>query len=335
MLSHGSLRFALMALLIACLACGIGGDQQATALALAESILRTATAAADNAFDAAANLQTAQAVATARRASAEATRAAASGLSESDRAATATALAPILAELPIYGLDPTQGRIGWTHPPQTLEVEGYQQYDYANRFMGTIARDFVVSADITWNTTGGLAGCGFVLRSDGALEALDQYLVIATRAVNGRVIFSTMVDGEVKNGIDHYAYGLDPDFDWRNDTTNRLTVVAQGSVFTLYTNGAKIGEVVAGQPPSMPLLPTAPQNPPPGAGAAALAEYQRQLDEYLKVVDQMQANFRARLAEYQKDIPLFDRGFVAMVALSESGRTVCQFDNAWLWLLED
>jgi hypothetical protein len=30
----------------------------------------------------------------------------------------------------------------------------------------------------------------------------------------------------------------------------------------------------------------------------------------------------------------FERGFIAMVAMSESGRTICQFDNAWLWLLD-
>jgi hypothetical protein len=30
----------------------------------------------------------------------------------------------------------------------------------------------------------------------------------------------------------------------------------------------------------------------------------------------------------------FDLGFVAMVALSESGLTTCQFDNSWMWVLE-
>jgi hypothetical protein len=30
----------------------------------------------------------------------------------------------------------------------------------------------------------------------------------------------------------------------------------------------------------------------------------------------------------------FERGFVAMVVLSESGRSVCEFNNTWLWLIE-
>ncbi len=30
----------------------------------------------------------------------------------------------------------------------------------------------------------------------------------------------------------------------------------------------------------------------------------------------------------------FGRGFVAMLAMSESGQTQCLFHNAWLWLIE-
>ena len=116
---------------------------------------------------------------------------------------------------------------------------------------------------------------------------------------------------------------------------NRLTVVGRGNVFTLYTNGTLIGEVVAGERPRMPVLPALPVPPPPRASAAARAGYGDELEEHESVVEDIQANFRARLAEFRKEIPLFERDFVAMVALSESGRTVCQYDNAWLWLLDD
>lgn len=30
-----------------------------------------------------------------------------------------------------------------------------------------------------------------------------------------------------------------------------------------------------------------------------------------------------------------EKGFVAFVALNESGYTDCQYDNAWLWLMEE
>ena len=34
------------------------------------------------------------------------------------------------------------------------------------------------------------------------------------------------------------------------------------------------------------------------------------------------------------DASAYEKGFVAMVALSESGRTVCEFDNTWLWVIQ-
>ncbi len=48
----------------------------------------------------------------------------------------------------------------------------------------------------------------------------------------------------------------------------------------------------------------------------------------------MRANFRARRRAYETYNTEFERGFVTMVAFSESGQTTCRFDNAWLWLIE-
>ena len=149
--------------------------------------------------------------------------------------ATAAAYAPILAELPKYGVDPSAGRMGWIHPPVTLEVEGFMQYDYINHFIATVAGDFVVSGDITWDAIGAASGCGFVLRSDGKEAALNQYLTIMTRVASGHVLFATMAEGEVVTGQDIYAQGHDPNFNWQNQATNRLTVVGRGNqVLDLY-----------------------------------------------------------------------------------------------------
>lgn len=193
--------------------------------------------------------------------------------------ATATAVAPILAELPSYGVDPADGEVAWIHPPVTIEATGYMTYTYANRRIATVAEDFVLSADITWNTRFGTTGCGFVLRSDGNEEGYDQYIVLATRASSGAVLFTIMEDGEVKrNEISNInAGGLDPAFEWQNDTTNNMTIVARGNTFEIYTNGTKLDEVT----PSI----------------------------------------------------AFERGFVAFVALNESGTTTCHYDNGWLWLI--
>jgi hypothetical protein len=308
--------------------------QEATAQALGQSIAQTATAAAETAFNPEANRQTAEAAATAFSESASTTEAAQAALNQEAQAATAVAVAPIQAELPKYGIDPANGRLGWIHPPLELNAEGYMQYDYGNVFLGTVAEDFVVSADITWNTQYGTAACGFVLRSDGNEEAFNQYLVLATRGGNGRVIFNTMAQGEVLDGYDLYAYRLDPEFDWRNDTTNRITVVGRGSTFTIFTNGTEIGVINAGEPPPAPYIPPAPDKPDEDAEPEVQEGYAVAKEEYDKAVAQIWGNYNARLSVYEDHGTEYPRGFIAMVALNESGYTNCKYNNTWLWLLD-
>ncbi len=324
----------LLAALYGCSSNDAVTDQQATAQALGQSIAQTATAAAETAFNPEANRQTAEAEATAFSEAASATEAAQAGLNQEALDATATAVAPIQAELPNYNIDPSNGRVGWIHPPLELNAEGYMQYDYGNIFLGTVAEDFVVSADITWNTQYGTAACGFVLRSDGNEEAFNQYLVLATRGGNGRVIFNTMAQGEVLDGYDLYAYRLDPEFDWQNDTTNRLTIVGRGSTFTIFTNGTEIGVINAGEPPPAPYIPPAPDKPGEDAEPEVQEAYAVAKGEYDKAVGQIWANYNNRLSVYEDHGTEYPRGFIAMVALNESGYTNCKFDNAWLWLLD-
>jgi hypothetical protein len=330
------LSFVIISFLaIAVSACSGGAsNQEATAQALSESFSLTSTAAAADAFSANDNLATVQAQATQSSQDIAATQSAANQLSSEVQSATATAVAPLIAELPAYGVDPSDGYMAWIHPPVTLDIQGYLQYDYANYFIGTTATDFVISADITWDTSYGTSGCGFVLRSDGNEDALNQYLAIATRGGNGRVIFSSMVEGEVENAIDHYAYGKDPLFDWQNGTTNRITVVARGEIFSIYTNGTKVGEVAAGKPPVL-VLPLPPVAPPEGSSNDIQEKYELELKEYDDLVAQMTTRHQQNIAIYQPDTPYFERGFVALVALSESGRTICQFDNTWLWIMNE
>jgi hypothetical protein len=327
-----SIMSAILALGLA--ACGGGASApEMTAQALGQSISLTATAGASDGFDAQADLQTAVAQATEQAAAAVATQAALAGLDAEAAAATATVEAPIRAELPLYGIDPANGHVAWIHPPTALTVTGYLQHDYVNDFIGTVAQNFVVSTDITWDTTTGLAGCGLVLRSNGNQDALSQYLVIATRGANGHVVFNSMLDGKLRNGIDFYAYGLDPNFDSHNGTTNRLTVVGRGNTFTIFTNGVQIGQVVAGDQPVL-VLPVAPTQPPANASAEQQTKFDQEVSKHEALVASIQSNFKPNLAVVQSETPYFERGFVAMVALNESGTTNCQFNNAWLWIVD-
>ena len=249
--------------------------------------------------------------------------------------ATAVAFAPILATLPKYGVDPSEGRIGWVHPPVSLDASGYHHFEYVNYYIGTLAQDFVISADITWNTVGSTSGCGFVMRSDGNENALDQYVAIITRVASGHFLFSTMSDGEVVTGRDIYARYTDKTFRWENDTTNRLTIVGRGNRFWVYTNDTLIGEIDPSAPPPQPNFPPEPEKPANQSDPQAMALYEQQKIEHAAIVEQMKAEYATRMRAYNGADTVFERGFMALVALSESGRsTTCKFDNGWLFLID-
>lgn len=319
--------FILLILLLLLTACGMGGNNAATEStleAISNQVRETGTASAQQGQDPFSVVETAQAAATQ-----------ALVLSPDSMTATAQAFAPILAELPKYGVDPSQGRLGWVHPPVSLDASGFRQFEYINYFLGTVAADFVISADITWDTVGSTSGCGFVLRSDGNQAAFNQYLAIITRVSSGHFLFATMANGDVVTGRDIYAYNRDKNFKWQNQTTNRLTVVGRGNRFYIYTNDTLIGEI----DPSAPLpglaLPPEPERPADQSDAQAMAEYQARKNEYDLVVQQMRADYARRQRAVDSVNTEFERGFIALVALSESGRrTVCEFNNAWLWLIE-
>jgi hypothetical protein len=314
----------LLVLMIASLACGAGSttDADATVQALNTQILESATAAALEDANANAAVETARAQAISQSKPAELT-------------ATAEAFAPRLAELPKYGVDPSEGRLGWVHPPVTLDASGFRQFEYVNYFIGTVAADFVVSMDITWDIVGSIAGCGFVLRSDGNSLALNQYMVIMTRVASGHVLFVTMSNGEVVNYRDIYARYTDKSFSWENLATNRLTVVGRGNTFYIYTNDTLIGEVDPTQPPRLPILPPEPERPADTNNAQAMQTYNQNKAEYDNVVDEINSQYAQRVQAFNNSDKIFDKGFIAMVALSESGRkTQCQFDNGWLYLID-
>ena len=323
--------FTILVLLVAACSSDSNTDQTATVEALAASISLTATAGARGDISAEDSLKTAEAEATLESNHAAATQEALAQLSDEALAATASAVAPILDQLPTYGVNPNQGSVAWIHPPAVLEVEGYMQTDFINQYMFTTVEDFALSADITWNTQYGSSGCGFILRSDGKEEESNQYLRILSRFGDGRAVFMTIANGELIDGKDMYAAGIDPQFSEPNDTDNTLTVVGQGTQFSVYSNGTFLGEVTVGNPPTPPPIPTPPPTP---EDPALMDQYDKLLEKHEEEVEQAQANYRARLAAYQQTDTNFERGFVAMAVFSESGKTSCQFENAWLWIKE-
>lgn len=192
-------------------------------------------------------LSSAGATATARIIELEATSAAVAAENAAADAATAEALGPILQEVASYGVDPSGGRLAWEHPPLSLEVTDFEDAASGNQFILTPAEDFVLVADITWESQYAESGCGFIVRSDGEEENSNQYFVGLTRGAEGHVLFGEQVNGDVEldQVTDIYANGIDPRFEWQNGTTNRLAIIGQGQEFSIYTNGTRLGKIVA------------------------------------------------------------------------------------------
>jgi hypothetical protein len=164
---------------------------------------------------------------------------------EAANAEQAAILEPIKAEVASYGVDPNQGNLGFTHPPVTIEENDFEDVDWKNQNLLTVARDFVLAADVTWNSAFAESGCGFAVRSDGDEEDPSQYLIGLTRGAQGHVLFAEQVVGDVDLNLvtDIYANGIDPRFEWQNDTTNRIAIVGQGQNFTIYSNGTRLGTI--------------------------------------------------------------------------------------------
>jgi len=328
--------FAVVLMVLMACSVSIQGDDQAnvTLTALNESIPKTLTASAGEGGGSGDDLATAQAEATQRSQEIQATQAADTSTLDEEQLAEATAAAPVVAELPLYDIDPSQGHLGFVHKPVTITVEGYHQYGFANDYMTTIARDFVMAANITWDTQYGASGCGLMFRANGDQKKPDQYIFLATRMGNGHVIFTALADGELANVFDFFPKTQDKSFQWQNGTTNRLVVVGKGTLFEIYTNGVKIGEVDATKPPPPLVLPQAPKPPADQTDLSKLQDYQNKVKEYKDLISQMQSNYKIALGNFKTKEAIFLEGFVGLVALSESGRTVCSFDDVWLWHLE-
>jgi hypothetical protein len=246
---------------------------------------------------------------------------------------TATVAAPIIAELQVYELDTNQGRVGWIHEPLTIEVEGYQQFEFANDHPEVTASDFVLAADLTWNTQYGSNGCGFMFRSDGNQNKPNQYMVIISRFGSGHAVFTALLDGELNNIHDFFPKDEDRSFDANNQSTNRLAVVARGNLIEIYTNNVKIGQVDTTEPPT-PLNPPAAPIEPTSGEKAQMDVYKAQVAEYQDILEQFKSNYQIALTNHEENPAIFDDGFLGMMVMSESGRTACTFTDAWLWLLE-
>jgi hypothetical protein len=294
------------------------------------------TAAAQAAGQAVSETQIAATVAAQETAAAQAAQAAQATAELAGQQATATFQAPVIAELPSYDVDPNSGHLAWVHRPVSLRAEGYRSDEFANDYIQMPVADFVMAADITWDSKYGDSGCGFILRSDGNPDAPSQYIVLISRSASGHAYYLAQVKGEVFNFRNWYANWLDPAFEWQNGTTNRLAVVARGPILKVYTNKTLVGTIDTSQPPPpIPELPSAPTKPSGVLTPEQQAQYDAAVGAYNQLKNLINRYHSAAVKAFTQNDAVYEQGLVGMFAFAYSGYITCDYDNAWLWTIDN
>ncbi len=157
--------------------------------------------------------------------------------------ASATAQAQLALVLPVmekYKFATDKGALAdYFTKPDILTVVDYrtQVYNFLNDKVYT---DFIYHSDITWESTGGLAGCGLIFRSDGDIHAGEYYTFAIMRLQNA----PEWEMYYVKDGLwKSMGYKFVSAIDDKNGATNELVVVARGNTIQTYINGKKMTEI--------------------------------------------------------------------------------------------
>ena len=158
--------------------------------------------------------------------------------------ATQTA-APIIAkikkELGNYDVELGEGYIGWMNDSTAVKVDTYMEQKRQAVSDLTVS-DFAFHTDMTWETSTGLAGCGFVLRSESDLDDGEGYRIYMFRLQNlplwgfGYYKDNVLVDPLTPTGITTASALFST-----QGSTNRITIIAQGSKLAVYANGDRMG----------------------------------------------------------------------------------------------
>jgi hypothetical protein len=161
-------------------------------------------------------------------------------------AKTALAMAiRIVDDLEPLGLTTDQGRLGWFQTRQE-EIDLYEPkvYSVLSPDQTVTASNFIFSSEITWESSGGLAGCGLVFRVAGDLIRGEQYHLLTIR-----------LSGFPGWGIEYWKDGYwqstlngramtSKAIDQSQGSTNQIVLVADGGTFTVYANGERLGRVL-------------------------------------------------------------------------------------------
>lgn len=263
--------------------------------------------------------------------------------------ATATAVAPILQELPVYSVKPSIGYVASIYEPITLTVDGFRASDIFYDKSAISIDNFLMVSDVTWDSEQGNAGCGFSFRSDGNKDTPNEYRVIFSRISGGRIYYYALANGKIANYRIFYAIPYDRSFKWADGATNRFAIGIKDHKLYIFSNQIWVGAVdITNPPPDEPELPEEPEKPLPPSDELtgkdkreaerdykyAMEEYREVYKKYKEEAAKVYTDYNAIMTAYLSNDTLYDEGTVGLLAYSISGNVNCRFSNGFLWMLE-
>lgn len=141
-------------------------------------------------------------------------------------------------DLTTYGYTLADGHLIWSYE-EAIDID---VRDYAmSRFLPLDAPktgDFIIQTSITWNTTGGLAGCGLFFRMDEDTDQGRSNEFAMVRLLNQPFWYTSFYD---RGSWQRYLAGktYSKSINDQNDATNVIALVVNGRNIYPYINGKK------------------------------------------------------------------------------------------------
>ncbi len=153
-------------------------------------------------------------------------------------------LEKIDADLQAVNLSTDQGSLAWLGAgPSEITLDTYNTHWWIPLGDDTAFSDFVLRADLTWESTSGLATCGFWFRGQSSDKDSEHYVFEALR-LSGLPAWS--VEYWKYNYVQSHLTGnprTSPEINQDQGSTNAYLFIAQGNLLSIYVNGESLGAV--------------------------------------------------------------------------------------------
>ena len=159
--------------------------------------------------------------------------------------ARADVIEQIDAELQTIGYSTGRGSLGWiSEDPEEITIRNFNWHEWITLSSGQSFSDFVLKADVTWESTSGLATCGFWFRAES--DDIDaEHYKFQTIRLSGLPVWDVEYwkFNQWRGTISPGGRAIStPYLNQEQGSTNTFILVADGSLFAAYSNGHRLGQ---------------------------------------------------------------------------------------------